>query len=222
MQRLVLFAKDPWAGRVKTRLARETGEPWAARLYEAFLEDLSVAVVRPGDWESVLAHGDARAGPELRRLFARHWSLRPQGSGDLGERLERAFEAARSEGMERTVVIGSDAPTLKPADIQHAFERLVERPGAVFSPSPDGGYALIGLSREVDPRGLFESVRWSTRDALSDTEASAAARGIFVSRLDPVPDVDIQADIAPLREMLEAECALAPATLRILREGPPR
>jgi uncharacterized protein len=203
---------------VKTRLARETGEAWAARLYEAFLEDLSVAVVRPGDWESVLAHGDVEAGPELRRVFAGSWRLRSQGLGDLGERLERAFEAARTEGMERTVIVGSDAPTLRPADIERAFERLAKRPGAVFSPSPDGGYALIGLSREVDPHGLFEKVRWSTSDALADTESSAAERGISVTRLDPVPDVDTRADIAPLRERLEAEGTMAPATLRILRE----
>ena len=222
MQRLVLFAKDPTPGRVKTRLARDTGEVWAVRLYEAFLEDLSGSVVRDGGWETVIAHGDAEAGPELRRVFARGWTFRAQGPGDLGARLERVFTDSRREGIERTVVVGSDAPTLGAVDVESAFASLAERPGAVFSPSPDGGYALIGLSRDVDPLGLFALVRWSTGDALADTESSARARGITVTRLRPVPDVDTLDDIAPLRERLEADCDLAPATLRVLRDGLPR
>ncbi|MEO6326220.1 MAG: TIGR04282 family arsenosugar biosynthesis glycosyltransferase [Thermoanaerobaculia bacterium] len=218
MQRLVLFAKDPRAGRVKTRLARDTDAAWAARLYEAFLEDLAAAVVRPASWEAVLAHGEAEAGHELSRLFGPRWTLRPQGAGDLGERLERAFCAARDEGMSRTVVIGSDAPTLTPDDIERAFQRLAVEPGVVFSPSPDGGYALIGLSRNVNPRGLFDGVRWSTCDALADTEGAALARGARVERLPPVPDIDTRDDLAPLRQRLEAERSLAPRTLEVLRE----
>lgn len=187
------------------------------RLYEAFLEDLSVSLLSPREWESVLAHADPLPGPHLLDRFAPGWAFAPQGEGNLGDRLSRIFGQAREEGIDRTVVAGSDAPALSPRDIRNAFVAL-EEGGVVFAPSPDGGYALIGVSSGVDSSALFGGVRWSTDQALADTLREVRSLGIEAKLLDGVADIDVLADLAPLRSRLELEPRLAPATLRALRD----
>jgi hypothetical protein len=218
-RRLILFAKEPAEGRVKTRLARVIG-PAAVVLYRSFLEDLARELVAPGEWEAVLATGD-EPGPVLHEVFARGWRAVPQGKGDLGERLIRAFTEACAEGMSETIVVGSDAPTLSREDVREAFAALSSRPGGVevvFAPALDGGYSLVGLRRDVDFREVFSSVRWSTAHALADTRANAVRRGYGSRLLGPVPDVDVAADLPELLRRLNLEPDRAPFTRRALAE----
>jgi len=209
--RLVLFAREPVAGRVKTRLAAALGRGPAAVLYAAFLEDL--AAVR-GPWERVVAH-EGEPGPRLRAAFGEVWRFVPQGDGDLGERLERAAALAFSEGAGRVVLAGSDAPTLTAREVGAAFDAL----GAadiVFAPAPDGGFSLVGLHPPAEPATLFRNVAWSTARALSDTRANAERSGLSVASLPELPDVDVAEDLGRLLEALGREPALAPATRRAL------
>lgn len=215
MRRLVLFAKDPVVGRAKTRLATGVGRDEAVALYRAFLTDLS-ASLRTGAWECVLAHDADEAGEELRALFVPPWRRRRQGRGDLGDRLRRTFSEARRDGADATVVAGSDAPTLRGAAVDGAFTALDEA-DAVVAPSPDGGYALVGLSRDVDPGPLFQDVRWSTAGALQDTLEGLRRARLTVALLPAVADVDEVADLDRLHAALAADLELAPATRRALR-----
>src|SRR5437016_5837453 len=92
VRRVTVFARDPVPGAVKTRLAAALGAEEAARLYAAFLADLAAELAAAsGEWESVLAHTGEEPGTELSRLFGRGFSFAPQGEGDLGARLVRAF-----------------------------------------------------------------------------------------------------------------------------------
>ncbi len=210
--RLVLFAREPVAGRVKTRLAAAFGRGPAAVLYAAFLEDLAAAL--RGPWETVLAH-DGEAGPRLRAAFGEGWRFAPQGEGDLGDRLTRAAALAFSEGAGPAVLSGSDAPTLTARDVEAAFDALAAA-DAVFAPAPDGGFSLVGLRPPADPAAIFGNVAWSSPRALGDARGNAERAGLSVALLREVPDVDVAGDLAPLLRTLRREPALAPATRRAL------
>lgn len=211
--RLVLFAKEPAPGRVKTRLAAGIGAEKAAALYGAFLTDLAATLAVPW-WEAVLAvEGDETV--LLSRIFASGWSLKPQGRGSLGDRLARAAAAAFEEGAERVAMAGSDAPTLSAINVRAAFAALDESDLAV-APAPDGGFSLVALRRPVSPTPLFESVRWSTAFALSDLRRNAGALGLGAELLPEIPDIDVVEDLLPLRERLSAGGRLAPATRAVL------
>ncbi len=212
--RLVLFAKEPAAGRVKTRLAARIGATRAAELYTAFLEDLAAAL--PSErWTAVLAHAEPEAGPRLRELFAPPWILEPQGDGGLGSRLAHAAVRAFRDGAEKAVLAGSDAPTLSPADVSGALAEL-DRCDLAFAPTPDGGFSLAGLKRPGDASRLFTSVRWSTAFALPDVRRNAAALGLTVALLPEVPDVDVAEDLQDLRDHLARQRDGAPATRALL------
>jgi rSAM/selenodomain-associated transferase 1 len=214
LPRLVLFAKEPAAGRVKTRLAARIGATRAADLYAAFLEDLAAAL--PSDrWTALLAHAEPEAGPRLRELFAPPWNLEPQGDGGLGERLASAAARAFRAGAEMVVLAGSDAPTLSPADVSGAFAEL-DRSDLAFAPTPDGGFSLAGLRTQADHSKLFASVRWSTAFTLADVWRNAAARGLSVALLPEIPDVDVADDLTGLRERLARKRHGAPATRALL------
>lgn len=216
VRRLVLFAREPIAGRVKTRLAREIGDGPAAALYRAFLQDLAAALPDPARWDAVLAHAEFEPGPFLAGTFRPPWELLPQGDGTLGERLSRAVLRARLEGKRDVVLAGSDAPTLGPEDLEAAFAALEQNVDVVFAPAPDGGFSLVGLTGGLDPGVFFEGVRWSSAHALEDAHRQARAKGARVALLATVPDVDEYRDLVALAPFFSADPNLAPATRRAI------
>lgn len=216
VRRVVLFAREPVAGRVKTRLAREIGERAATALYAAFLEDLAAALPDPARWDAVLAHAEFDPGPFLAETFRAPWEFFPQGDGSLGDRLARAVIRSRMEGRRDIVLVGSDAPTLGRDDLHAAFAVLEEEADVVFAPAPDGGFSLVGLAGSSDFRNFFEGVRWSTANALEDARRSAENRGARVALLATLPDVDEMKDLTALSPYFSADPALAPATRRAL------
>jgi hypothetical protein len=221
-RRVVLFAREPVAGRVKTRLAREIGAGPATALYEAFLRDLAAALPDPARWEAVLAHAEFEPGPILADTFPAPWEHLPQGDGTLGARMARAVARSRVEGRRDVVIAGSDAPTLGRDDLVAAFAALEEKADVVFAPAPDGGYSLVGLAGSWDFRDFFDGVRWSTAYALEDSRRSAVAKGARVALLATLPDVDELKDFAALFPHFSADPALAPATRRALEPFFPR
>lgn len=209
-----MFGKRPHAGRTKTRLAPALGAEGAAELYEAFLDDvLASARSVPGAAVELWI-----AGPEPGPLADRyeHVSLRRQLGTDLGERLTGAFQAAFEEGAERTVVVGSDHPTLPVDHLVLAFEAL-DAAAAVVGPTPDGGYWGLGLCAEAwpDGRGLFRDIPWSTGRVLEETRRRGRELGLELRDLPAWYDVDVPEEIDRMREDLVPGSATA-RTLRRL------
>jgi uncharacterized protein len=217
VRRIVLFAREPVAGRVKTRLAREIGAGPATALYGAFLTDLAAALPDPG-WDAVLAHAEPEAGPFLRKTFRPPWTLVPQGEGSLGERLENAFRGALAGEDAHVVVAGSDAPTLGRRELEAAFRALAGDAEVVFAPAPDGGFSLVGIAGVPGglsrPGDFLGGVRWSTACALEDARRAAERLGRRVALLAPLPDVDVLEDLAALSSSLSREVSFCPATRR--------
>ncbi len=208
---LVVFAKPPRPGLVKTRLAAGIGPEAAALLYAAFLEDTLDAVGRLPEMTRSVAwqpRGDTLPVPA-------GWRSGSQRGDDLGERMGAAFDAAFREGATAVVLIGSDSPTMPNERVTDAFERL-GGVDCVLGPAEDGGYYLVGLS---SPAGaIFRGVEWSTDGVLRQTLEKARGAGIGVELLEPWYDVDTVEDLARLRAELGARSGVAAATRRALAE----
>src|SRR5690348_2713691 len=150
---LLVIAKRPLAGQTKTRLCPPLSGEQAARLYECLLRDtLDVARAVPDVARSVL-YLPLDAAPYFRSL-APDFGLLPQQGDSLGERLDDALTRCLGNGFGKVVVMDSDSPTLPPTHVAAAFERL-DQAEAVFGPTDDGGYYLVGLTKPR-PRLLRE------------------------------------------------------------------
>ncbi|MCI4662742.1 MAG: glycosyltransferase [Neomegalonema sp.] len=190
---LVIFVKEPVAGRVKTRLGRQISMPLAAWWFRHQARALIRRLGRDPRWQCWLA-----VSPDGEGLTSRFWPADlprwPQGRGDLGERMGRAFEQMPPGPV---VIIGADIPGIRPAHIARAFAALGGA-DAVIGPTLDGGYWLIGLKRSPRrvPPGLFEGVRWSSAFARADTEATLS--GLRIARVQTLRDVDDLDDLRAL------------------------
>lgn len=190
---LLVFARAPRPGAVKTRLARTLGDERAATLYRR-MGRVVIGQVADAPATVTVCFTPGGAEEEIRQWLgpgaARYW---PQGSGDLGVRMSRMFDRA-FESSSRVIVIGTDAPAVDDGTIRRALQGL-DSADVVLGPSRDGGYYLLGLSR---PRPeLFKGIRWSTGSVTGETLLRARAAGLDVTLLEVETDIDTAADLTP-------------------------
>ncbi len=191
------MAKAPVAGFAKTRLAPLLGSAGAAALAERLLVHAVQQAARASfDTLELCVAPDTRH-PLFRRLQAEHrLQLTEQGDGDVGARMQRALaRALRSHA--HALLVGSDVPALDAAMLQRA-DAALRQADAVFVPALDGGYALVGLRRDVP--ALFDGLAWSTDRVMAQTRARARAAGLRIAELTPVADIDEPPDLQHLPE----------------------
>ncbi len=217
MRTLLLFAREPRPGRVKTRLAARIGDDAACGLYRAFLTDLA-ELVRGGPWRvHWWVEGDI---PAFREAVGTEDEVRRQGPGDLGQRLTVAFEDAFGRGGGPVAAVGSDCPLLTTEHLASLFGAVEQGADAAILPSEDGGYAAVALGR---PRPqAFAGIPWSTEGVLPATLRALEEAGCRTAVFDPVFDVDREEDLRRLADRLAAAPELAPHTARRLAEPGPR
>jgi rSAM/selenodomain-associated transferase 1 len=180
--------KVPVAGRVKTRLARGIGVVAATAFYRHAPAALLARIDRPRRWTTVLA---VTPDPECRSpALPRHLPRIAQGRGNLGARLQRIMDLLPTGPV---VVIGSDVPHVNAGHLAEAFQKLAGS-DAVLGPSSDGGYWLVGLRRCPRRLRAFDRVRWSSAQALADTEGNLA--GADVRLIATLDDIDEASDLA--------------------------
>jgi hypothetical protein len=205
---LLVFLKQPRPGAVKTRLARSLGPGAAAELYRSLAEEVVRRTLpRSGEFGRRLCFTPAEARAEIEAWFPGE-ELRPQEGADLGERMARAVGGAFQGGAARVAVIGTDVPRVSRQIVLEAFRALGEA-DVVLGPARDGGYYLLALARP-EPR-LFPGIAWSTPSVLAATVERAAALGLSVRLLDPLPDIDTIEDLRAEREHLDVLLAGRPA-----------
>lgn len=181
--RLVVMAKAPVAGAVKTRLAREIGVATATRFARQATAALLQRLARDPRWQTTLAVSPDAA------VASRCWppgiARIAQGRGDLGRRLQRLMRCMPPGPV---AIVGTDVPRITPTLIAQAFRQL-GRHDAVLGPAADGGYWLIGLRRRPRLLRPFANVRWSSEHALADTLGNLSGRDVaFVATLEDVDD----------------------------------
>ena len=210
---LILFLRYPERGAVKTRLAGMLGAELTYKLYQCFLADLSV-MVREVRAEKVIVY----EGPQEAVFpdFSGIGLIRQRGS-DMGDRMFCALSDVFVRGFERCVLIGSDSPDLPGEIIDKAFESL-ETNGAVIGPTFDGGYYLIGFSRNILSGQVFENIRWSTERVFPETMQRFRDNDISVHVLPRVRDMDTLEDIQALLKEYSQKDFGQSKTIRFLKE----
>lgn len=193
---VLVFARAPSPGRAKSRLVPRLGA-WGAAHLQARLTRRALRTAREARCGPLELHGAPRRHGvlvrEARRVGA---ALHAQRGADLGARMLHALRGAlRRHGA--AILIGTDCPALRPADLQRAARALAAGHDAVFAPAEDGGYALIGL-RRVTHR-LFENITWGEAQVFAETRARLEALGWRWKALRTVWDVDRPQDLERLR-----------------------
>lgn len=189
--RLVVFARSPELGRVKSRLASSVGEQRALGIYLQLLEQtLATAAASGLAWE-LWVDGNLQQ-EDLRRLAAKfHIRPRAQPPGDLGQRLSVVFQRSLPDGP--VMVIGSDCPQLAPCHLRQAARGLTGAAEVLLGPAADGGYYLVGL-RSVAP-SLFTGIPWGSSRVLEKTLEAARLQNLVVQQLPRLRDLDTGADL---------------------------
>ena len=184
---LILFVKAPRIGSVKTRLARDIGRYEAWRFYREMTALMVKRLAHGPGWRTVLAVTPDEFAERV-GFWPKHMPRIAQGSGDIGIRMARAFEAMPPGPA---VLVGADIPALTRDHIKQAFRRLRDS-DFVFGPSTDGGFWLVGTRQARHMRRLFRTVRWSSEHALADTLANAGQHKVAL--LDTLTDIDTGAE----------------------------
>lgn len=193
---VLVFAKAPDPGAVKTRLVPALGEGGAAVLAARFARRTLDTATRAAVGPVVLVCAPDTAHPFFEVCRRRHAvALAPQGDGDLGARMHRAFAAILADSA-AAVLVGTDTPDLHVDDLAGAARALRDGADVVLGPAEDGGYWLIGLRNPVS--ALFEAVPWSTDDVLRVTRSRIATLGLRLHELAVRADIDRPEDLAAL------------------------
>jgi len=195
---VVLMAKAPVAGRVKTRLCPPLDPHEAARLYACMLGDTAAEMSALTRVRRYLFLDPPESVDYLPGLPFSAFEPFPQRGRNLGDRMRDGAATAFRRGARRVVIVGADCPSLSAGTVRRAFRELSTGASFVFGPSADGGYYLVGLSSQ-DER-LFRGFRWSTTEVLRNTAARCRILSAPFSFLPPGRDVDTGEDLLALRE----------------------
>jgi rSAM/selenodomain-associated transferase 1 len=212
---LIIFAKQPVPGNVKTRLVPPLSPEQAARLCHFMLSDILNKTKSLESVDRFLFHGgDSQADSYFHEIFP-PLSIFPQEGIDLGARMEAAFDRIFSMGYRTAAIIGTDSPDLPVSFIADAF-RILEKDGTdvVFGPAEDGGYYLLGMKRIHGE--IFHGIPWSTGQVLSKSLKHAESAGLGVATLPVWYDVDTIEDLQ--RPELRNQGNCAPLTRSFVEE----
>ncbi|MEO5953366.1 MAG: TIGR04282 family arsenosugar biosynthesis glycosyltransferase [Chloroflexia bacterium] len=222
---LIVMAKRPTEGTVKTRLCPPLTPRDAMMLYEAFLRDtidmVSQASRLAGDVTPAIAYAPEEARDYFRELAPDNFVLLPQVGSDLGERLCNLPYQAQRLGYDMFAMISSDSPTLRPDVPAKCFAYLREpEVDVALGPCEDGGYYLIGM--KTPQPALFAGINWSTASVTRDTLEAAEKAGLSVASLSLWYDADTVEDLGRMWADLEGDGTSAPRTHAVLADLLPR
>lgn len=199
---ILIFSRYPAAGKVKTRLIPALGPEGSARLHRRLTEHV-VGVARaarnaadPGTGVEITVCCTGAPRRDFRTWLGKDLQYARQGPGDLGARMERAFNRAFRKGAVSAVLIGTDVPCIT-SDILHQAPQALRASDTVLGRAADGGYYLIGM-RSPSP-GMFGHVDWGTGRVYEQTRNHIRRLGLTCADLPPLRDVDRPEDLTPLR-----------------------
>ncbi len=185
---VIMFVKEPKLGFVKTRLSKTCGEEFTLDLYKCFVKDL-IITLKDKEFDFKLC-----AYPNLELINSAFGDFDNflQVDGDLGLKMQKAFEEKFEEGYEKIVLIGSDTPHISNNIINNSFKEL-ENSDIVLGPSLDGGYYLIAFNKNTFYEEVFKDISWSTNIVLKQTLQKLHAKNVhFLNKLN---DIDIIEDL---------------------------
>lgn len=187
---IILFAKAPLPGAVKTRLHSVLSPPEAARFHEACVRDVLARLASLRDAADLELHTNIPTDAWSDENVAHGL----QADGDLGRRMWIALQGGLAQGRLAVMIVGSDAPTL-PAS--HLRDLLAREGDVALGPARDGGYYAI-CCRRVHPE-MFKDVEWSSRDTLAQTIRACQGCGLRIEIGPEWYDIDTPEDLVKLQ-----------------------
>ncbi|MFO8098535.1 MAG: TIGR04282 family arsenosugar biosynthesis glycosyltransferase [Salinibacter sp.] len=209
---LLVFAKVPRPGTVKTRLTSLFSPAEAARIYTAFLRD---ALRQYARLDATVRLYVAPPVPESMSIGQpAAMTLHEQEGADLGARMRHAIDESIEAGYKKLAVIGTDHPTLPSSFIAKGFQALKEESSIAIGPSTDGGFYLLAMTTSFPV--LFEGMRYSHAEVFADTLDRAATTDAALTILPEWYDVDTPAALARMLTDLSGASVEAPNTRRVV------
>ncbi len=197
----ILMYKAPELGCVKTRLAKTVGKRAALELY-MWMGRRQLSVV-PLEWEVEIRFSPDCRGSMIRKWLGSRTLLRPQGLGNLGERMMRAAQTCLDSSVERKVVfIGADCLQLDESTLKMT-ELALDRSDFVLGPARDGGYYLLGI-KSFEPT-IFHGINWGRTSVLEETLDRIRLLGRSFELLEERVDVDDWRDLVDQREFVDSD-----------------
>lgn len=213
MNTIIIMAKVPTAGNVKTRLEPFLTPEQCAELAKYFLLD-TVSKAESTQNQLIIAYSPSEKRDALQKILGRKQIFVEQKGKHLGEKMFHALNFAFSQNSDAVVMIGTDSPTFPPEFIERAFENL-KKTDAVLGETEDGGFYLIGL--RALRKEIFENVEWSSPETFHQTARNIKNLGLKLSLLPTWFDVDLPADLERLRKDLTENPNIAPRTSELLK-----
>lgn len=190
---LIIFAKAPVPGEVKTRLCPPLTPDEAASLHGSMVMDIAEHTRGIRNFDRFLACTPSSEHGFFQTLAARYGvTLCEQVGDDLGQRMNHALTDALSRGYRYALIVGTDIPSIAPPTYKNALA-LLQTHDAVLGPTHDGGYYLIGVKQPAPE--LFVDIPWSTENVCSLTQSKAQALGLTVGLLETEHDIDTFDDL---------------------------
>ena len=199
---VIIFAKAPILGQVKTRLIPVIGEHKATELYQYLLKRTIETVELIAGVDKYL-YVSGESAYQYFEQFS-NWTLVSQRGADIGERQQNALYECLADNS-ATILIGADIIDICAADIVRAFDALQQGFDAVIGPSADGGYWLIGSSSK--PLPIFNDIRWSSARVFSQTRTLMRQHGLSFHCIAIRHDIDEVGDLRylALKDLLCSE-----------------
>lgn len=195
--RILIFAKAPVAGQVKTRLVPELGKHGALQVYYQLLERAVTTVVSAN-----LCPVQLWCAPDTSHAFFQQLetdflvTLHQQSEGDLGQRMYMASQAALKTA-DRCILIGTDCPLMDKNYLQQMLNSVSVATPLVMGPAEDGGYVALALSKIH--QSLFTGINWGSDEVARVTEERVRALGWNYQKLVTLPDLDTFSDLQALQ-----------------------
>ncbi len=190
---IIIFAKAPVPGQVKTRLCPPLTQDEAASLHGSMVMDVVEHTRSLREFDIYLACTPSMDHPFFQTLAARHrLQLCEQVGEDLGQRMDHALTTILNRGYKHALLVGADIPNLSGHTYKQAKDMLQSK-DVVFGPTKDGGYYLVGM--KIPNPELFANISWSTDRVLTQSQAQAEKLGLAMSLLEPEHDIDTFDDL---------------------------
>lgn len=185
---MIIFAKQPIQGQVKTRLAKTLGDKTTLDIYKKLLcitEDITskLNISKTVYWDQILN--------QTNLYFKNGYTFKEQSQGDLGKKMKDAFREEFDESFNKILIIGTDCPYLTERIFEDAYHAL-ENSDIVIGPAKDGGYYLLGM-KDLKA-SLFEGIPWSTELVFNLTIEKIKELNLTFSVLPELNDIDTEKD----------------------------
>jgi len=190
---VLVFARLPEKGCVKTRLEKRLSQDIVLKLYKAFVEDI-LAILEKGRFKHTVCYWPPDSESDMKNWLGSSRDYMPQSGDDLGQRMRNAFQKVFAESTQQALLIGTDIPDLDPGIIEQAFH-VLSKNDMTIGPAEDGGYYLIGFNSHTFCKDVFNGVSWGSGQVFKETMQKARQLSLRVHTLPKWLDIDTPEDL---------------------------